>query len=135
VNDVNARHRVLVGLLRLGGAITSTAFLAMLLPTEWMAATHRGLGLGEFPRAPVVDYLARSVSAFYGFHGVLLFLISRDPVRYRSIVGYVGWMAVVFGLCLVLIDLHAGLPSWWAAGEGPSVAAIGGVVLYLARSL
>ena len=46
---------ILVVLLRLAGGITATAFLAMLLPAEWMAATHRAIGLGEFPRAPVVD--------------------------------------------------------------------------------
>lgn len=55
--DVSAR--LLVFLLRLAGAITVTAFFAIFLPVEWMASSHRWLGLGEFPRAPVVDYLAR----------------------------------------------------------------------------
>ena len=49
-----ARMRLLVGLLRLAGTITVSAFLTILLPVEWMASTHRWLGLGEFPRAPVV---------------------------------------------------------------------------------
>jgi hypothetical protein len=46
------QHRILVALLRLAGGVTATAFLAMFLPVEWMADTHRWLGLGEFPRAP-----------------------------------------------------------------------------------
>jgi len=128
-------RRILVVLLRLGGAVTVTAFLAMLLPTDWMAATHRWLGLGEFPRVPVVDYLTRSVAALYGFHGVLLFLVSRNPVQYRSIVRYLGSMNVLFGIFLILIDLHAGMPSVWTMGEGPPVAAFGVLVLYLSRSL
>ena len=33
--------RLLVILLRLAGAIVVTAFLATLLPVEWMASTHR----------------------------------------------------------------------------------------------
>ena len=57
------RLRLLEVLLRAGGTILVTAFAAMLLPVDWMAATHEWLGLGAFPRAPVVDYLARSVSA------------------------------------------------------------------------
>ena len=42
-------ERLLVFLLRFGGCIMLTAFGAMLLPVEWMKATHRWLGLGDFP--------------------------------------------------------------------------------------
>ena len=41
------------------------ALVAVVMPLSWMAATHRWLGLGEMPTGPVVEYLARSVSAFY----------------------------------------------------------------------
>ena len=126
---------ILVVLLRLAGGITATAFLAMLLPTEWMAATHRAIGLGEFPRAPVVDYLARSIAALYGFHGVLLLLVSGDPVRYRPIIRYLGFMNVLFGVALVLIDLNAGMPTLWTLAEGPPIIGFGVVVLYLSRRI
>ena len=128
-------RRALVVLLRLAGVVTVTAFLAMLLPVEWMASAHQWLGMGEFPRAPVVDYLARSIAALYGFHGVLLLLISTDPERYVRIVRYVGWMNIVFGVMMVTIDLQAGLPGWWTLAEGPPIAAFGVVVLYLSRRL
>ena len=128
------RRRLLVLLLRLAGAFTASAFLAMLLPVDWMASTHRWLGLGELPRTPVVDYLARSVAALYGFHGVLLLLIARDPDRHASIVRYVGWVNICFGAMMTVIDVHAGMPWWWTFGEGPPIAAFGIVVLYLIRS-
>jgi hypothetical protein len=128
-------HAILVFLLRLGGTMTVLAFPTMLLPPDWMAATHRWLGMGDLPDAPVVNYLARSVSAFYGFHGVLLFLISTDPVRYRPFVVYVGWMNVTLGAMLLLIDLHAGMPGWWTAFEGPGVVVLGVVILYLSRAI
>lgn len=127
------RQRLLVILLRLGGVVTLSAFLAMLLPVEWMASTHEWLGLGEFPRSPVVDYLARSVSALYGFHGVLLLLIARDPQRYRTIVQFVGVMNLALGAIMLAIDAHAGLPWWWTLGEGPPIIAFGIVVLLLNR--
>lgn len=129
------RQRLLVVLLRLGGGITGAAFLAVLLPVDWMVAAHRWLGLGEFPRVPLVDYLTRSIAALYGFHGVLLFLVARDPVYYRNIVRYVGVMNVVFGALLLGIDVHAGMPSWWTVAEGPPLMAVGVVVLALSRSL
>jgi hypothetical protein len=115
--------------------VTCLAFLTILQPVEWMAATHRWLGLGEFPRAPVVDYLARSIAALYGFHGVLLLIVSGDPVKYRTIVWYLAVMNVLFGLMVIGIDLHAGMPSWWTLFEGPPVIAFGIVIGLLNRSL
>jgi hypothetical protein len=120
----------LVFLLRCGAVLTGSAFLAVFLPVDWMASTHRWLGLGEFPRAPIVDYLARSVAAFYGFHGVLLFLISTDVVRFRPLVWYVAVMNVLLGVTLLAIDVHAGLPAYWIALEGPPVIVIGLLVAF-----
>jgi hypothetical protein len=128
-------HRLLVLLLRFGGVVTSAGFLAILLPVEWMAATHQWLGLGEFPRAPIVDYLARSSAALYGFHGVLLLIVAGNPARHRPIVRYLGVVNVLFGLLMTIIDIQAGMPVWWTLAEGPPTAGFGALVLYLSRSL
>jgi hypothetical protein len=119
------RLRLIVFLLRLAGAVTCCAFFAMFLPTDWMAATHARLGLGEFPRSALVDYLIRSVAALYGFHGCLLFVISTDPVKYRALVWYVAAMNVLFGVIMVAVDLHAGMPLPWTLAEGPPIAMMG----------
>src|ERR1041384_6917192 len=108
-----SHQRILVIFLQLFGGVTVLAFLAMLLPVDWMAAAHRWLGLGEFPRAPIVDYLTRSVSSLYGFHGVLVLLVARDPGRYRSIIVYLGWMYIIAGVFAIVIDLYAPLPWYW----------------------
>lgn len=125
------RLQLIVFLLRLGGAATFCAFFAMFLPTDWMASTHARLGLGEFPRSALVDYLTRSVAALYGFHGCLLFVVSTDPVKFRAIVWYVAVMNVLFGLIMLAIDLHAGLPLAWTLAEGPPIAAFGVVLAFL----
>jgi hypothetical protein len=127
----DASARLLVLLLRIAGVITVTAFFAILLPVEWMAVSHQWLGLGEFPRAPVVDYLARSAAALYGFHGVLILLVSTDPVKYRAIITYIATMNVLFGFIVFAIDLHAGMPAYWTFGEGPPIAAFGIVLALL----
>ena len=127
------RLRLLTFLLRLGGVVTFSAFFAMLLPIEWMASTHRWLGMGEFPRSAVVDYLARSIAALYGFHGILLLIIARDPVRYRTIVWYVAFMNFAFGVMVLLIDLHAGMPILWTIGEGPPIIVLGMAIAFLNR--
>lgn len=117
--------RLLVFLLRLGGAVTFVAFFAMFLPVDWMVRTHAWLGLGEFPRSPIVDYLTRSVAALYGFHGCLLLIIATDPLRYRALVWYAAAMNILFGIIIIAIDLHAGMPMFWTVAEGPPIMALG----------
>jgi hypothetical protein len=127
--------RLLVFLLRLGGVVTAAAFVAVFLPAAWMASAHEWLGLGDFPGTPLVDYLARSIAALYGFHGVLLLVVSRDPRHFRTIVQFIGVMNIVFGSLMIGIDIHAGLPTLWTLAEGPPIIAFGIVVLYLVRSV
>ena len=121
--------------LRFGGVLLTFAFAAVFLPANSMAAVHGWLGMGEFPAAPLTDYLARSVSALYGFHGALLFIVAGDPLRYERIVLYLGVANIVFGLMLFGIDVHAGLPLWWTVVEGPPVVGLGVLVLYLRSRL
>jgi len=130
--EVSKTHeRWLVLLLRFGGLLTLSAFVAMFLPAAWMERIHRMLGLGPFPAGPLVDYLTRSISALYGFHGGLLLLVSCDVRRHAPVVRYLGVMNILFGLLMLGIDLHAGMPAWWTFGEGPPVVVLGLALLYL----
>ena len=90
-----------------------------------IVGSQGSLGLGDLPPAPIVEYLARSVSAFYGFHGVLLFLLSTNVDRFAPIITFVAVMNVLFGIILIVIDVKAGLPALWIALEGPLVIVIG----------
>jgi hypothetical protein len=127
--------QLLIVLLRFGALMTGLAFLTVPLPLESMVSTHRWLGLGDLPRAPVVEYLARSVAAFYGFHGVLLFLLSTDVARYAPIINYIAVMNVLLGAMLIVIDITAGLPVWWIVSEGPPVVLTGIAIGLLNRSV
>lgn len=128
-------QQALALVLRFGGCLLTLAFGAVIMPTSWMAEIHAWLGLGEFPAAAITDYLARSVSALYGFHAVLLFIVAADPARYERIVLFLGITNMALGLMLLGIDLHAGLPWWWIALEGPPVMGLGMLVLYLRQKM
>src|SRR5688572_30322393 len=134
VGDARRRLRLLKILLRLSGGATVIAFAAMLLPVDWMAALHEPAGLGEFPRTAVVEYLARSIAGLYGFHGALVLMIARDPLRFRPFVTYVATLNIVFGLMLIAIDLHAGMPWFWTLVEGPAIVVVGVAVAFLNRA-
>jgi hypothetical protein len=127
-------RRLLIVLLRFGAVMTGLAFLALPMPVASMVSVHRWLGLGELPQAPIVEYLARSVSSLYGFHGVLLFLLSTNVDRFAPIITYVALMNVLLGLMLIAIDTHAGLPALWVAFEGPPVVLTGIAVGLLNRA-
>lgn len=121
-------------LLRIGGCVMLIAAFAVVLPSGWMAAIHRWLGLGEFPRAPVVEYLTRSISALYAIHGGILLLAASDVRRFAPLVRYLGVTTFLIGIALLAIDIYAGLPRPWIVVEGPLVATIGLTILGLVKA-
>ena len=132
---VSLQEKILVVILRLNAVVLLAAFPMMLLPVEWMAATHRWLGLGEFPASPLMDYLTRSISFLYGFHGGLLLVVANNVRRYRGVVVYVVIMGLAFGASIIAVDLHAGLPLRWTLVEGPSVLVLAATLGLLLRSV
>jgi len=132
---ISPQEKLLVLILRVSAVVLLAAFPMMLLPVEWMAATHRWLGLGEFPASPLMDYLTRSISFLYGFHGGLLLVVANNVRRYRGVVVYVVIMGLAFGASIITVDLHAGLPLRWTLVEGPSVLVLAATLGLLLRSV
>jgi hypothetical protein len=124
-------ERVLKILLRTGGTFLVAAFLAVVMPTSWMAASHARLEIGTFPEHPLTEYLTRSLSMMYGFHGVLLFVVSTNVRRFRPVVRFLGIKNLLFGTMILALDLWCGLPWWWTLNEGPPIAAVGLAVFVL----
>ena len=126
--------RLLQWLLRFVGGIELCAIPFILVPMSWMAEVHASLlGLGPMPQAPIVEYMARTLSLLYAVHGAVVFRVSFDLVRFRPFVGFLGALHTAVGLCIIGIDLAAGLPWWWVLGEGPGIAVGGLLVLLLNR--
>jgi hypothetical protein len=125
--------KALVILLRFVGVTGLFALVAVFMPTSWMAGTHLWLGLGEMPTAPVVEYLARSLSAFYFLVGVLCLVMAADLEHYRQLVRLLAVVSAVMSAVLLGVDLAAGMPWWWSASEGPRGIVLGGLMFFLAR--
>jgi len=113
------------------GALTLLALPAVFLPTSAMNAFHRGLGLGPLPDGPIVQYLARSLSAFYAAFGSLTLLLASDVERFAPLITWWGVTAIAFGLLLIGIDLTAGMPIPWMFGEVMFLVCAGAAVLLL----
>src|SRR5262249_34142568 len=90
-------------------------------------------GLGEMPTGPVVEYLARSLSAFYAVMGALCLVLATDLERYRPLVRFLGAAFAVMSAALLGVDLAAGMRGCWYASEGPGGVVFGALLIVLAR--
>jgi hypothetical protein len=125
--------KALVILLRFVGAGSLFALVPVFMPFSWMVATHRWLGLGDMPTGPVIEYLARSLSAFYALVGALCLVVTADLDRYRPLVRFLGIAFVLWSVVMLGVDWAAGMPWWWTASEGPGGVVFGALLFFLAR--
>jgi hypothetical protein len=125
------KKKALIVILRLSGLLLITAFIAAFLPYETMAKIHEQIGMGNFPKLPILDYLARSVSLFYGIHGVIVLYISFDIMRYLKFLKLLCYLGFVFGIVLFGVDMHAPMPASWTFSEGPLIVSLNLVVYIL----
>ncbi len=117
--------RRLAMLLRWGGSIEMLAFLAVAAPRDWLADIHEGLGMGTMPQEPVVHFLVRQVSLFYGLHGVLLWVLASNVVRFQPVIRFISYTFLLYGPTFFLIDWMSGIPLWWTISD-PIVCTIFG---------
>ena len=125
--------KALVIRLRAVGVTALFALVSVFTPVSWLAASHRWLGLGEMPTGPVVEYLARSLSAFYAIMGALCLVMASDLDRYRPLVRFFGVCLALLGIVFTGVDLAAEMPWCWTALEGPGALPVGALVYFLAR--
>ncbi len=126
--------RALSGWLTLAGLVCASAMVAVVMPRAWHVWAHQGLGLGDFPAAPIVEYLARGMSAMCAFYGILLIWLARDVRRYAEVIRFQMLVLMGISLCSTLALWNSGMPPWWIYGDAGSVWTHGLVVLGLLRA-
>src|SRR5437868_751070 len=121
-------RRLQAWVLRLVGTMELFAFGAVVLPRAWMDSIHRSLGMAEMPQGPVFDSVMREVSFTYGLHGVAVWVIASDVVRFRPLVILSAIGYFIAGPVFILIDRSNGLPESWVIGNGGSCILIGTLI-------
>lgn len=116
---MNRKQVVTAWILRLVGLSGMLAIVAVVMPLSWMEATHEYLGLGKMPEGPIVEYMARSLSALYAILGFILWHVSFRVDDYLGLVRLLGLVFIVFGLVISWVGVKAGLPMAWTLLEGP----------------
>jgi hypothetical protein len=123
------RERLQVWTLRAAGLTEILAFVAVVMPRSWMEASHRWLGMGEMPDAPVLMFLIRQASFVYGMHGLLLLLLSTNVGRFRPLVIFTGASYLLSAPVLFAIDYTTGMPLWWTLSDSLGCGLIGALLL------
>jgi len=126
-------RRLQAWVLRLAGSVELLAFFAVIVPRSWMASAHGWLGLGEMPDGAITMFMIRQASFTYGLHGVLLWLMSSDVIRFRPLVLFTGVSYLLAGPVFFLIDLTTGMPWFWTAGDTVASVSLGAALLFLDR--
>ena len=125
------RERWQAWLLRAAGAFELLAFFAVVMPRSWMEASHAWLGMGEMLTSPLLMFMIRQASYTYGMHGISLWIIARDVRRFRSLVILNGVAYLLAAPVFYLIDVSAGIPSWWTVADVLGCGLLGGALLWL----
>ena len=103
-------HRKLQALiLRMVGTMEGFAFVSAVMPRSRMEMGHRWLGMGEVPQGAVVDFMIRQASFSYGLHGIAMWFIAADVVRYRPLVILTGFGYLAAGRAFFPIAASAGV--------------------------
>jgi hypothetical protein len=126
-------ERALRTFLLVMAAVLLAALGAVVMPAAWMTATSESLGLGDLPDRPLLSYLARSVSVLYALHGAMTWFLSSDVRRYGPAIRFQAVVTMICGMGLLVLDVAVGMPAYWVLAEGPSVVAVGAVLLWLQR--
>lgn len=109
------------------------AVVGMFMPTDWMSSTNDAVGLEPLHRAPLTEYLTRSLSALYAFVGALFVYISFDVRDYRDLIAFSAKLIAAGGVFFTILDLWVGMPAAWTWTEGPPTLLLAIWIVWLAR--
>ncbi|HUS58876.1 MAG TPA: hypothetical protein VM141_09510 [Planctomycetota bacterium] len=134
LNKPDRYERWLKLVLRVAGFAMLPAIVALLMPKPWMAAVHSWLGLGEFPEAPIAEYLARQTSGMYALLGGAFVLAATDVRRNELLISYL--VVALAALSIAMFFLCLGkLPTAAIAGDLVTATGFAAITLVLQRRL
>lgn len=106
------------------------AFIAVVMPRSWMEMSHEWLGIGPMPTGPVLIFLARQASYVYGMHGISLWILAKDVVRFRPLVILNGISFLLAAPVFAAIDYTANMPWWWTIADPLGCGFFGAILLW-----
>ena len=104
------------------------------MPRSWMEVSHAWLGMGDMPSGPLIMFMIRQASYTYGMHGVSLWVLASDVVRFRTLILLNGIAYLLAAPVFFQIDFTSGMPWYWTVGDSLGCGALGAALLLLNKS-
>jgi hypothetical protein len=130
-----SNQRMLEWLLRLVGVIELLAFIAVVMPRSWMEVSHEWLEMGRMAEGSLIMFMIRQASYAYGMHGISLWILATDVVRFRPLVIFNGISFLLAAPVFLVIDYTSGMPWWWTISDPLACGVFGGALLWLGRGV
>lgn len=103
----------LLRLLLLASAFAwAVSVVAVLLPWPMAVTALRGLGAGEIPADPMLDYWLRMAAGAFTGVGIFFLALALWPRRFANVIGMAGTLMFAEGLVLLVHGLRLGLPPF-----------------------
>ena len=83
--------------------------VCVLLPWPMAVLAMQGLGAGELPADPMLNYWLRMAAGVFTGVGLFFLVLGVRPHQYANVIGLAGGMMFVEGLVLLGYGLHLGL--------------------------
>jgi hypothetical protein len=106
---------------------------SLMVSSERLQVSHEWLGLGEMPGGPIIMFMIRQASYAYGMHGLSLWILATDVVRFRPLIIFNGISFLLAGFVFFLIDYTYEMPLWWTLVDSLGCGSLGAAVLWLNR--
>ena len=129
------RKRLIQITLVLAGLCEVLAFIAVVMPREWMEISHAWIGMGEMPQGKLLMFMIRQASYAYGMHGVSLLILATNVVCFRPLIVFNGIAFLLAAPVFFLIDYPLGMPWWWTVSDAVGCGFVGVALLLLTRGM
>ena len=126
--------KMLVWFLRFTALMFLAAAPAVVMPTAWMRSIAAWYGL-ELPESPLVEYLARSMSALYVTMGASYWFMSCDVRRYLPLLRFTIPIMFAFDVTVIGLDVMISMPILWTVGEAVAIFAWTFALWWLVRRM
>jgi len=104
------RYRLLRLLLFASAFAWAVSALGLVLPWATTVRGLQGLGAGDIPTDPMLDYWLRMTAGAFTGIGIFFFVVAINPRRFSNVVGLAGLLLCLEGIVLLSHGLRLGLP-------------------------
>ena len=106
------KYRLLKFMLFASAFAWGVSAVGVVLPWPAALMALQGLGAGEIPHDPMLDYWLRMTAGAFTGIGIFFLLVALWPSRFGSVIGILAVLMIIEGIVILVHGLRLGLPPF-----------------------